>query len=91
MLNNNLNANGIDDTSNGRIDNYEVINEFLNERKTSAGNKRTTSASSASGKDDNEEEKYWNRIIKPHINEMVNYHKSNLKYTQFVSLFIFIL
>ena len=49
-------------------DNYSIIYECLNDRKTSAGKTQ-------SKEPDPEEEKYWKNILKPHFNEMINFHK----------------
>lgn len=49
-------------------DNYSIIYECLNDRKTSAGKTQ-------SKEPDPEEEKYWKNTLKPHFNDMINLHK----------------
>jgi hypothetical protein len=52
-------------------DNYSIIYDCLNERKTSAGKTRTKEP-------DPDEDKYWKNVLKPHFNEMINLHKGML-------------
>ena len=63
-------------------DNYSIIYECLNDRKTSAGK-------TPSKEPDQEEEKYWKNILKPHFIEMINLHKGIINNTTNITLKIY--
>ena len=62
-------SESINVSNNMNDDNYSIIFECLNDRKTSAGK------TSACKEPDPEEEKYWKTILRPHFNQMVELHK----------------